>query len=241
VDFTDIKNYGQGSSLTLGYNSKALVQDIFIDNNLIIGKNNALNILHAKSVVFKNNKIYSGYIHFGKSTLQAIKSSKLDLDNNKFYTRKLAGYRFIDHKDYKLSEWQKIYGLDIESQWNKLKKFEIHPVLKVQQLKTNSNHFNIALLDKEGNDVSVDFSNHNVEEGMTYKIYDIENPSVVIKSGEISKDLKIVFPMGLKVLEKPLHNKLATKTADNFGVFRIEFTEKSRRNTFFGRLFGWLF
>lgn len=241
VDFTDIKNYGQGSSLTLGYNSKALVQDIFIDNNLIIGKNNALNILHAKSVVFKNNKIYAGYIHFGKSTLRAIKSGKLDLDKNKFYTRKLAGFRVIDHKDYKLAEWQKIYGLDIESHWDKLKKFKIHPVLKVQQLRTNSNHFNIALLDKKGNDITVDFSNHSVEEGMTYKIYDIENLSVVVKSGEISEDLKITFPMGLKVLEMPLHNTVATKSADNFGVFRIEFTEKPKRKTFFGRLFGWLF
>ena len=75
---------------------------------------------------------------------------------------------------------------------------------------------------------------------MTYKIYDIENSHKVLKSGEITKTLKVSFPMNLTNFEKPLHNTLAIKSADNFGVFRIEF-EKSEKKSFFKRLFGWLF
>jgi hypothetical protein len=47
--------------------------------------------------------------------------------------------------------------------------------------------------------------------------------------------------MGLEKIEMPLHNTVATKSVDNFGVYRIEFTEKPKRKSFFGRLFGWLF
>jgi len=241
VDFDDNKNYGHAPSLTLGYNRKALVQNILIDGNIIIGQNNALNILHAKSVEFSNNLVYSGYIHFGKSKLLGLKSDLIYFDDNDFYTRKLAGFRILNHKDYKLTDWQKNYNIDKNSKWNQLKGFKNKPILKLQQLKTNSNHFNVVLIDKNGNNVTVNFNKDDIEEGMIYKIYDIENRSVVIKSGEVPNDLKIEFPMGLKQFEMPLHNTIATKSADNFGVYRIEFSEKEKRKTFFGRLFGWLF
>ncbi|BAO76642.1 right-handed parallel beta-helix repeat-containing protein [Winogradskyella sp. PG-2] len=241
VDFNDMKNYGYGSSLTLGYSSESPVENIFIDNNIIIGKNNALNISQAKSIVFKNNITYAGYIHFNTSVIEALKSGELDMNNNSYFTRPLSGFRVNKLKDYKLDQWQTEFNVERNSILSQLKDFDISPYIKVQRFNTNSNHFNVALLDKDGNNNIVDFSHCNVEEGMTFKIYDIENRTVIIKSGNISSDLKIRLPMNLNQLEMPLHNKDATKSANNFGVFRIEFTEKPKHKTFFGRLFGWLF
>ncbi|MDP5081574.1 MAG: hypothetical protein NWP87_02880, partial [Winogradskyella sp.] len=150
------------------------------------------------------------------------------------------GFRITYQKDYRLKDWQEAFNIDKNSRLGLLKDFEIDPVLKVQPLSTNPNHFNVAILDKNGNAVTVDFSKEDIEEGMTFKIYDIENRSVPIKSGVVEKDLKIIFPMDLEAYEMPLHNKLTIKSANNFGVYRIEF-ETSEKKNFFERLFNWLF
>ncbi|MFC0605964.1 hypothetical protein [Winogradskyella pulchriflava] len=241
TDFSDTKNFGYGSSLTLGFTARALVEDISIIDNIIIGRNNTLNILHAKSVEFKHNTVYTGYVHFEKSTLPALESGAMNFDYNKFHTRKTAGLRILKYKDYKLTDWQKIYNIDTNSEWNHLTDFEIDPVLMVSELSTKPNHYNVALLQKEGNDVLVDFSEYGIEEGTSYKIYDLENRAVVVKSGKISDNKKVMFPMALSAFEKPLHNTVATKSADNFGVFRIEFEKQKYKMSFFKRLFGWLF
>ena len=47
--------------------------------------------------------------------------------------------------------------------------------------------------------------------------------------------------MGLKAFEKPLHNTIAIKSVDNFGVYRIVFEEKKQKRNVFKQLFGWLF
>ncbi len=243
VNFNDNKNYGYGASLTLGYISKSPVEDISILNNVIIGKNNALNISHAKSIVFQNNTIYAGYVHLNPSVLSALESHTIKLNSNNYYTRKLAGFRINKYKDYNLSDWQSTFSIDKKSKLGYLRDFEINPILKVEKLKTktNSNHYNIALLDKNGNDVTVDFSNYGIEKGMTFKIYDIENRKRVVKYGEVTTELKIKFPMGLKQFEMPLHNTVTTKSAENFAVYRIEFEGQKKKKNFFGRLFGWLF
>jgi hypothetical protein len=72
---------------------------------------------------------------------------------------------------------------------------------------------------------------------MTFKIYDIENRSVVVKSGKVPSDLKIIVPMGLEALEMPLHNNVTIKSATNFGVYRIEFESQIKKKNFFKRLF----
>ena len=93
------------------------------------------------------------------------------------------------------------------------------------ELKTKKNNFNVALLEKEGKPVEVDFRGFNISEGDSYKIYDLENRNIPVKSGTISNDLKVEFPMSLSEFERPLHNTIAIKSADNFGVYRIEFKE----------------
>ncbi|WP_299118662.1 hypothetical protein [uncultured Winogradskyella sp.] len=241
IDFKDLKNYGFGTGLAIGYNRKALVENIEISDNIILGRNNPLNIMHVKSLEFKNNLVYGGYVNLSKSSLPALKSGLLNLENNLYHTRKAATFRIIKGKKYNLNVWQKTFNVDRNSQSKVYKDFEINPVLKVQKLITNPNHFNIALLEKSGNDVTVDFGEFDIEEGAIFKIYDIENRKVVVNSGKVSSDLKIKFPMGLQQFELPLHNTIATKSVDNFGVYRIEFENKKRRKNFFGRFFDWLF
>ena len=107
--------------------------------------------------------------------------------------------------------------------------FEIHPVLKIQRLDTNPNYFNVVLLEKEGKDVMVDFSDYEIKEGASYKIHDVENRNKIIKSGKISSEITVQFPMNLSDFEKPLHNTIATKSANNFGVFRIEFDKQKEK------------
>jgi hypothetical protein len=129
VDFSDYNNFGHGPSLTLGYTSKSPSEDISILNHVIIGKNNALNMYHAKSVIFKNNQIYAGYIHFEVSTLAALEAGRLKLDNNRYFTRRNYGFRIAKHKDYRLKDWQDNFNIDKNSQLKQLKDFEINPVL----------------------------------------------------------------------------------------------------------------
>ena len=241
VDFANKKNYGYGSSLTLGYTSNSPVEDVTISNNTIIGKNNAFSLSHIKSGTIENNVIYAGYIHLNTSVLKGFKANSIKLNKNTYYTRKLSGFRFNKHRDYTIKDWQKEFKTDRDSELKLLSSFEINPVLKVQKLNTNSNQFNITLLEKDGNDVEVDFANFNIKEGMNYRIYDIENRAVVIKLGKVASNLKIEFPMSKTQLEMPLHNTTATKTANNFGVYRIEFSPAEKRKSFFGRFFDWLF
>ncbi|WP_299364597.1 hypothetical protein [Winogradskyella sp.] len=241
TDFKDTKNFGHGNSITLGYTSKALVEDISITDNFIIGRNNALNILHAKSLELKNNIIYTGYVHFEKSTLEALRTGGMTFSNNSYHTRKIAGLRILKHRDYKLSDWSKRFNLDADSQWKSLKAFEVDPVLKIEKLNSKPNHFNVVLLEKEGKDVMVDFSQLNIGKEASYKIYDIENITVVIKSGRLSEEAKVKFPMGTSEFEKPLHNAKASKSANNFGVYRIVFEETKNKEGFLKRFFGWLF
>ena len=175
IDFRDLKNYGTGVALALGFKARALAEDIAVTDNIMLGRNNGLNLMHAKSLVFKNNTVYAGYVNFHKSSIPALENGNFNLDYNRYYTRKIGSHRVIGDKNYKLSDWQNNFKIDNNSQWKPLKDFQIHPVLKIQPLKTNPNHFNVALLQKEGNEVTVDFSGFEIKEGSNYKIYDVEN------------------------------------------------------------------
>ena len=240
VDFNDPKNYGHGASLTLGYSAKSPVEDVLIANNLIIGKNNALNISQVKSLVFKNNIAYAGYIHYNASVIVGLKSQDILMDNNTYFTRPLNGFRINKKRDYKLKDWQETYNVETKSELKQLKDFKEEPIIKLQKLSDNSNHFNVSILSKGTNKVEIDFKEFKLEENTTYNIYDIENRTVVAKSGKLTDNLKVEFPLALTKFEKPLHNTKATKSSDNFGVFRIEF-ERPEKKKFFKRIFGWLF
>ena len=233
-DFSSTTNFGDGASLTLGYSAKAPVEDVTITNNVIIGKNNALRLLHVKSLIFKNNISYCGYVHYDSSILKHIKSG-WKFDDNSYYTRKTKAQRVSKHKDFTLKEWQANFGLDKNSTWKQVKDFDMKSVLDVTKINDSEDAYRVTLFEKEGKDLTVDFSNLAVIKGSSYKIYDIENPDKMIASGKISDDKKITFSMKLSNLELPLHNQKAQKTPNNFGVFIIKFEKKL---SFFERLFG---
>ena len=233
-DFTTKTNSGDGASLTLGFSAKAPVQDITVTNNIIIGKNNALRLSHIKTLIFKNNISYCGYVHYDSSVLKHIKSG-WKFDDNSYYTKRIKAQRVSNNKDFTLKEWQTDFGLDKNSTWKQVKDFNMKSVLDVTKIKESEDNYRVTLFQKEGEDVSADISNLNIKKGSTYKIYDIENPDKIIKSGKMSSDGVIVFPMNVSVFELPLHNQIAKKTPSNFGVFMIKFEKKL---SFFERLFG---
>ncbi|MEO1033129.1 MAG: hypothetical protein AAFX55_17125, partial [Bacteroidota bacterium] len=173
--------------------------------------------------------IYTGYTHFEKSTLASLKHGRLKFDNNKYHSRKVKGLRILKHKDFKLADWKKEFMIDANSRWKPLKGFNVDPLLKIERLESDSHQFNVVLLEKEGQDVTVDFSALGIQEGTPYKIYDIENRKDILESGKLSKDKKLKFPMALSEFEKPLHNTIATKSVSNFGVYRVEF-EDTKKN-----------
>ena len=249
VDFKDHKNFGHGNSITLGYSRHALVEDISVENNIIIGRNNAVHLNHVKSLDFKGNIVYTGYVHFKTTTLPGLENGDVYLIDNAYHTRKVEGLRILNHKDYKLSDWQKTFNHDITSEWKPLKDFEIDPLLNIEKLVTHPNEYNVALLDKNGGDVSIDFGAFGIEKGTNFTIYDVENRRKVLKSGTLGDERKITIPMDLTNFEKPLHNTIATKSNENFGVFRIAFEEKKinekkkakKNENIFKRFFQWLF
>ncbi len=230
TDFlNDANNFGDGVSLALGYNKNAPVENVTVKNNIIIGKNNALNILYAKDLVFKNNTVYTGYIHFNKSVLKSLESNKWDFQSNNYYSRRSNFFRVLNYKDFEIDQWQNLFKIDTQSKRKHIRNFEAEEVLSI--VKFNNNSFRITLFNKQGHSVNVDFSDYKIKKGTGYTIRNIENDSI-ITSGSVSESLKVTFSMSTY-----------NQTVDNFGVYSIEFNEESKRKrkNFFRRLFGWLF
>lgn len=244
---TDIKNAeinGDAASLTIGFIKYSPVENITIKDNIIIGRNNALRILHAKSLTFEDNRIYSGYINLQSSVLANINDWKFK--NNVYYTKKNSSFRIKGDKDYNLERWQSSFGLDQESTWKNIKQFDMKPVVSITKYEHRALTYKVVLFNEDSNDVIADFSKPDLKAGLNYSIYDVENPNVVLKTGTLPEDLKITFPMQLSEFEKPIHNTAAQKTLSNFGVFVIEFEDQrtvqvSEENpNFLIRFFSWL-
>ena len=63
------------------------LKNVSIHNNTILGRNNALRILHANSLSFIKNKIYSGYVFLNPSFFKNNKPSKWTFKDNLYYTK----------------------------------------------------------------------------------------------------------------------------------------------------------
>lgn len=232
---TDILNKevnGNAPSLTLGYRKNSPVDNVVVKNNIIIGRNNALRILHAKTLTFKNNRIYSGYILQSPSVFDNINS--WNFDDNSYYTKKKTVFRIGKTNSHSLSDWQTEFKIDGKSDWKPIKEFELQNVLKVTKSKYHKNTFRVTLFNKQSDDVLVDFSEYDLDVKSNYKIKNIETNDV-IASGELKENMRIGFPMATY-----------NKTHSNFGVYTIEFNtevedEEEKRAGFFKRLFKWLF
>ncbi|MBA6152772.1 right-handed parallel beta-helix repeat-containing protein [Gelidibacter maritimus] len=240
IDFADKNNFGDGTSLHLGWNKNAPVNNVVIENNLIVGKNNGLNILYAQSLTFKNNIVYTGNVHLYSNILENHKN--WDFDYNTYYTRRSDGFRVLKHKDYRMADWQKNFQLDANSTWSFIKNAEVKPYKNIVAYANRANTYKVVLMDKTATEIAIDFAKYSLKKRMAYKIYDAENPSKIIRSGIIGASGQINFPLGLKELEYPLHNTLAQKSATNFGVFIVEFQgikDVDAKPPLFKRLFEW--
>jgi hypothetical protein len=133
--------------------------------------------------------------------------------------------------------------LDSNSKVKNLREFNLKPLLNITKLGEGTSKYRVVVFNKSGNDVTVGFSKKYIPNGTKYEIYDIENNNSVLKSGIISTENKITFPMNNLAFEKPLHNDRAQKSLNNFGVFIIEFdiVEEPKRKSFFGRIFSSIF
>lgn len=243
VDFLTKQNSGNASSLALGFIKQSPVKNILVSGNTIIGKNNAFSIVNAESLVLENNSIFTGYVHIDQKSLPNLSNGKIYMSGNKYYSKNKTPFRILKYKDYKFKDWKGSFKLDLDSEWYGQNEFEIDPVLKLSELNSKPNHFNVALLEKNASDVLVDFSEYEIKEGTPYEVYDIENRKVMLVSGKLGKDRLIKFRMNLSDFEKPINNSIATKSKDNFNVYRIVFKEKEikKKKGFFKRLFAWIF
>ncbi|OUR99359.1 hypothetical protein A9Q86_12355 [Flavobacteriales bacterium 33_180_T64] len=246
ANFTTKEIRKEAPSLTIGFNKNAPVENVVIKNNIILGRSNTLRILHAKSLTFSNNTVYTEFIHFGLTTLA--NASHWKFSNNTYYVKnKRPAYRIVGHEDLEFNKWQTTFGIDNNSDSKLTTTFDLKAVLALNKQKENPNTFHLALFNKLGDDVTVDFKDQNLNIGNTYEIYDAENPNVIIKSGVLSEDLKIIFPMQLTAFKKPLHSTKAQKTISNFGVFIIEFETQNtdevsvkKKDNAIKRFFRWL-
>ena len=220
-------------SLTLGFNPKSPIENVVIKDNIILGQNDGIRIQYAKSLVFQNNTIYAGFVRFDKSFYPNFNSKGWDFSGNTYYTRKNKTIRIQSKEDFTLDEWNEKYGMDGKSVWKPVSEFNLDNVLSLMPFDSEKGRFRVVLFNKNGDDVTVDFSKYKLPKGTSYTIRDVENYSEVLKSGVIGNNQTITFPMKLNKGNK-------NKTLDNFGVYTIEFSS-SKKVGLLTKLFGWIF
>ncbi|MFC4721534.1 hypothetical protein ACFO5O_04315 [Geojedonia litorea] len=220
---------GELPSFTLGFNKNAPVENVSVTNNIILGRNDGIRILHAKTLEFKNNIVYSGFIRFYPSFYDNFDSKTWKLSGNSYYTRKNKTIRIQSKEDFTVEEWQKRYGMDTKSSWKPISQFNLNAVLDITKNEYDENKYRVVLFSKNEDDVTVDFSSYGLPKGIQYTIRDVEDYSEVLKTGILSKDKKISFPMKLNRGNK-------NKTLDNFGVFILEVSQPQK----VGLLKSWL-
>ena len=226
---------GDAPSLTIGFFNKAPVENVVVTDNIILGRNNPLRLLYAKSFNISNNIIYGGYIHVLPFMSDYLKTSTLD--NNAYYTKNSTPF-IMNKKKYRFEEWKETFQKDNQSTYKSIKEFQMPNVLDISKNDYKENSFRVVLFSKEETDVIVDFSNYNLPKNSEYIIRDVENYNDVLISGKLSETSQINFPMALE--------REAYKSRNNFGVYIIDFEttdskDQLEQEGFLKRFFKWLF
>jgi len=226
---------GDAASLTLGFHKNAAIENVVVDHNIIIGRNNALRILYANSLTLTRNQIYSGYVH-----VFDFKIGLWNFNDNSYYTKNNKPFRTTNKGSFDFKTWQSRFGLDANSQWKHIREFDLDKVLDITENTYQPNSFRVVLFDKNEADVIVDFSKYQIKEGTRYIIRDVERYKEILKTGHTNETSQIIFPMTLNKGD-------VNKTSNNFGVFTIEFQEDKtvemtteKPEGFFKRLFRFL-
>ena len=244
TDYKNNKVNGDAPSLTLGYYHKAPVENVVVSNNIILGRNNALRILYAKTLTFTNNIVYTGYVTYTNSVFKLANNKNWKFSSNTYYSKKNGVFRVPKVKNYPLPEWKSKFNIDVNSERKHVSTFNLNNVLNITKSQYKTNSFRVVLFNKDEQDVTVDFSKYKIEKGSKFTITDVEKLNTVLKSGTLTEDSKITVPM--KAV-----NPSETKTLNNFGVFIVEFdtnkkevsktTKEEKKEGAFKRFFKWLF
>jgi hypothetical protein len=241
TDYVNNQVNGDAPSLTIGYVDNTPAENITVKNNIILGRNNSLRLLHIRSMILTDNIVYGGYVFLNANEMDY--AQNWNIDNNTYFTKNSNAFR-IGGKNFPLSHWQSTFNLDKDSEWKHIKEFDLEPILSITEQVHNSKSFNIALFHKQGQDVQVDFSKYRVSKGSSYRIYDVENRNEIIASGIVDNNMQVNFPMRSIKFEAPLHNNITKKTLSNFGVFIIEFDNdkitSSKELSDFQKILKWL-
>ena len=128
-----------------------------------------------------------------------------------------------------MKQWQKEKSADLNSSWQLIKSFDIPSVLHFSKIPSQSDEYQLALFNKQGDSVSVDLKKYEMA-GMKYQLLNIATDDVV-QEGSIESDGRIAVSLGT-------HNE----TIDNFAVFKLKvYKGDKKRRSFLNRVFGWLF
>jgi len=236
---TDYKNNqvnGDAPSLTIGFYHKAPVENVVVKSNIILGRNNALRILYAKSLIFTNNIVYTGYVNFTNSVFELANNKNWKFSKNSYYSKKNGVFRVPSDKNYTFTEWKSKFNIDTNSERKHISAFNLNNVLNITKSEYKADQYRVVLFNKLEQNVAVDFSRFEIKNGNTYTITDVENLENVLKSGVLNEDSKIIVPM-------QAINPSEIKTLNNFGVYIIEFNkpEINKKVGFVSKFFNWLF
>ena len=231
TDFAQNEINGDAPSLTLGFVPNAPVNNVEVKDNIIVGRNNGLRILHANILNFKGNIIHSGYVMQSSSTIKTVQN--WTFDNNKYYSKNTTPFFFTKNTRLSAKDWKKNYKLDLNSSWSSNKNFDLPEVLDITPLTNRNKTFRVTVFQREGNTVRIDWKAHKITANSNFEVKNIANDEVLYK-GKLVNDSIATIPLDM-----------SNATANNFGVYIVEFENhnkvEKKRKSFFKRVFGWLF
>lgn len=227
TDIANNKSSGDAGSLQLGVNAKSPLKNVMIKNNIIIGGNNAFRLHTSENLTFEDNLVYGGYVHIYKDVIN--KMSTWTFNNNRYFSKNNRNFRVMDFKDFTFDQWQSEFNLDRNSQWKLNKEFSLQPILNITQNERNPSEFQVALFEKNGNNVEVDFLKYGFSPNTHYTIKNIATDEI-IKQGIMEGSNKISVPMGI-----------FNDTNKNFGVYKIVFeAQEVAEESAIQKLLKWL-
>lgn len=209
-------------------------ENIVIDNNLIIARNQAFVIGEVESLTFTNNLLVTGFINVGSNSDAFEPYPSWTFDNNNYYTKSWGNFIRKDGltaEQIQFSQWQASpYLKDANSSWSG-NAGNSSPIFQEQRIRVEqndyaANRFTIVVFDGNGDNVDIDFSAYNFPAGTQYTIRDVENYNTVAASGTLPGTNLVNMPMNLTGYTAPLGtygSYVFEKSLHNFNVFEVEF------------------